>query len=150
MAAGRNIVIIGAFRKDFRLSFFNAALMTDTHQVLEKQGANTRHPDMIRFTRNDQVRELKPIVLSYLDEAIGYAKAGSKPPKEAIRLDYPEELSEALDADVELAEAFNRLTPGRQRSYVINLNGAKKPETRIARIAKFRDKIIAGKGAQER
>ena len=59
-------------------------------------------------------------------------------------------LIEALDADAELAEAFHALTPGRQKSYAFNLNSAKKPETRIARIKKFRDKIIAGKGAMER
>ena len=55
-----------------------------------------------------------------------------------------------MDADFELAEAFHALTPGRQRSYVINLNAAKKTETRLHRIKKFRDKIIDGKGANER
>ncbi|MBK8012004.1 MAG: YdeI/OmpD-associated family protein [Deltaproteobacteria bacterium] len=57
---------------------------------------------------------------------------------------------EAFDFDPELAEAFNKLTPGRKKSYVINLNSAKKPETRVARIAKFREKILSGKGAMER
>ena len=50
MHAQRNIVIIGAVHGNFRLSFFNAALMKDPEGVLEKQGPNTRHPDMIRFT----------------------------------------------------------------------------------------------------
>jgi uncharacterized protein YdeI (YjbR/CyaY-like superfamily) len=147
---GRNIAIIGAFRGDFRLSFFNAALMKDPDGVLEKQGPNTRHPDMIRFTDADRVRELEPVIRSYLREAIGYADAGIKPPREQVELEVPVELSEALDFDPELAEAFHKLTPGRRKSYVINLNSAKKPETRVARIAKFRDKIIAGKGATER
>jgi uncharacterized protein YdeI (YjbR/CyaY-like superfamily) len=62
----------------------------------------------------------------------------------------PDELIEALDADPELAEAFHALTPGRQRSYVINLNGAKASATRQTRIARFRAQIIAGKGANER
>ena len=65
-------------------------------------------------------------------------------------LEFPHELLEALDNDPELAEAFASLTPGRQKSYVITLNGAKKPETRAARIEKFRDRILAGKGALER
>lgn len=150
MHAGRNIAIIGALRGDFRLNFFNAALMRDPDGILEKQGPNTRHAGMIRFTDNAQVAELAPIIRAYLTEAMGYADAGILPPKEERQIDIPDELTEALDADPELAEAFQNLTPGRQKSYAINLNGAKKPETRIARIAKFRDKILAGKGALDR
>ena len=150
MHGGRNIVILGALRGDFRLSFFNAALMKDPNGVLEKQGPNTRHPDMIRFTKNSQVTEMEPVIVSYLKEAMGYAEAGIKPPKEQGVLELPDELSEALESDPELADAFHRLTPGRQKSYVINLNSAKKSETRFARIAKFRGKILAGKGATER
>ncbi|WP_404404835.1 YdeI family protein [Pelagibacterium halotolerans] len=149
MHAGRNIAILGAFRTDFRLSFFNAALMKDPEGVLARQGENTRHPDMIRFTASDQVAEKDPIIRAYLEEAKGYAEAGIKPEREKTEIDMPEELIDAMDADPELAEAFHALTPGRQKSYLFNLNGAKKSETRIARIAKFRDKIIAGKGAME-
>ena len=147
---GRDIAIIGAFRDDFRLSFFNAALMKDPEGVLEKQGPNTRHPDMIRFNGNGQVADREPVVLSYLREAMGYAEQGITPPKEGGTLGPPDELIEALDADPELAEAFHELTPGRQRSCVINLKSARKSETRATRIASFRGKIIAGKGAMER
>jgi len=150
MHSGRNIVILGALRSDFRISFFNAALMKDLEQVLEKQGPNTRHPDMIRFTNNAQVQLMRPTIHSYLDEAKGYAEAGIKPPKEKETLELPAELVEALEADPALAEAFGTLSPGRQKGYVINLNSAKKAETRRSRIAKFRDKIFAGKGATER
>jgi uncharacterized protein YdeI (YjbR/CyaY-like superfamily) len=148
--AGRNVAIMGAFRDDVRLSFFHAALMKDPEGVLEKQGPNTRHADAIRFTRNEQVAELEPVIRAYLAEAMGYAEAGVEPPKEERELELPAELVEALDADAELAEAFHALTPGRQRSYVIHLASAKKAETRFARIAKARDKILAGKGATER
>ena len=150
MHAGRNIVIIGAFRDNFRLSFFNAALMKDPEGILERQGPNTKHADMIRFTSNAQSREMEPIILAYLEEAKGYAEAGLRPPKDNSEPDLPDELTEALDADPELAEAFHALTPGRRKSYVINLKGAKQFETRMKRIAKFRDKILAGKGAMER
>lgn len=150
MHGGRNIAVIGALRHDFRLSFFNAALMKDPDGVLEKQGPNTSHPDMIRFTDNAQVSTMERTIRSYLEEAMGYAEAGLKPPKRATEIELPDELAEALDLDPELAEAFHRLTPGRQRSYVINLNAAKKAGTRISRIARFRDQILAGKGAMER
>ena len=147
--AGRNIAIIGAFRDNFRLTFFNAALMQDPEDILEKQGPNTAHADMIRFTANDQPDALASVILSYLKEAMSYAEAGIKPPKAETDIDLPEELIDALDADPELAEAFYQLTPGRQKSYVINLNGAKASATRVARIEKFRDRIFAGKGANE-
>ncbi|MEZ2128929.1 MULTISPECIES: YdeI family protein [unclassified Sinorhizobium] len=150
MHRGRNIVIIGAFRGDFRISFFNAALMKDPEAILEKQGPNTRHPDMIRFVDNAQVATMEPIILSYLQEAIVYAEAGIKPPKEESEIELPEELVDALDSDPELAEAFHNLTPGRKKSYVINLSTVKKSETRTSRIAKFRDRILEGKGAMER
>ncbi|MGR3323652.1 MAG: YdeI/OmpD-associated family protein [Pseudooceanicola sp.] len=150
MHAGRNIVLFGAFRGDFRLTFFNAGLMKDPDGVLEKAGPNTQTAGVIRFRSNDAVQEMRPVLVAYLSEARDYAERGITAPKVERELDLPEELVEALDADPELAEAFAALTPGRQKSYVINLNGAKKAETRVARIEKFRDKIIAGKGATDR
>jgi uncharacterized protein YdeI (YjbR/CyaY-like superfamily) len=146
----RNIAIIGAFRGDFRLSFFNAALMKDPKGVLERQGPNARHPDMIRFTENAQVAVMAETVRAYLAEAMEYAEAGIKPPKDPSEIELPVELAMALDADPALAEAFRGLTPGRQRSYVIHLNSAKKAETRVSRIVAFRERILAGKGALER
>jgi uncharacterized protein YdeI (YjbR/CyaY-like superfamily) len=146
----RNIAIFGALRNEFRLSFFHAALLCDPQGVLEKPGPNSPHADLLRFTSNTQVLTLKPVIEAYLIEAIGYAESGLKPPKQVVDLEPPAELIEALASDPELASAFYRLTPGRQRSYVINLSSAKKPETRFSRIANFRDKILAGKGALER
>ena len=150
MRAGRNVALIGAFRDDFRLSFFDAVLLRDAEGVLEKSGPNTQNADVIRFTSNEQPAEMEALLVTYLAEAIGYADAGIKPEKTEVELDYPEELVDALDRDPALAEAWHALTPGRQRSYVINLNGAKQPATRVARIEKFREKIFAGKGALDR
>lgn len=150
MHAGRNIAVIGAFRGDFRLNFVHAALLRDSVGVLEPQGPNSARPSMLRFTDNAQVATLEPVIRAYLKEAMGYAEAGIVPAKETVEIELPDELVEALDADPELAEAFHGLTPGRQRSYVFAVNGAKQTATRVARIAKFRDRIIAGKGAQER
>ncbi len=149
MHKGRNIAIIGAFRADFRLTFVHAALLKDPERVLERQGPNTLNPDMIRFTTNAQVASLEPIIRSYLSEAMGYAAAGVKPPKGTSERELPDELVEAISADPELAEAFSRLTPGRRNSYAVAISSAKKAETRIARIARYRDKILAGKGALE-
>jgi uncharacterized protein YdeI (YjbR/CyaY-like superfamily) len=150
MHAGRNIAVMGAFRGDFRLNFVHAALLKDPEGVLEPQGPNSARPSMLRFTDNAEVAALEPVIRAYLKEAMGYAEAGIVPEKEAADIELPDELVEALDDDPELAEAFHALTPGRQRSYVFALNTAKQSATRVARIAKFRDRIIAGKGALER
>jgi len=150
MHSGRNIVLMGAFQKDYRLNFFNAALMQDPEGLMEKQGPNTQNPNVICFASNEQIEQLAPTISVYLQEAIGYAKAGIKAPKQQRDIEMPEELIDALDNDPELAEAFHALTPGRQKSYAFNLNAAKQSATRINRIAKFRGKIIAGKGALER
>ncbi len=150
MHAGRNIAIIGALRGDYRLSFMNAALLKDPEQILEKSGPNTAHADMIRFRDPVPGVGLEQVLLRYLEEAKGYAEAGLKAPRGRGEVVLPDELIEALDADPELAEAFHRLTPGRQRSYVIHLSSAKASATRQARIIRCRDRILAGKGAMER
>lgn len=150
MHAGRNIAIMGAFRDDFRLTFFNAALMRDPYGALVGQGPNSQHPDCFTFDDNRQVAEAEPIIREYIAEAMGYAEQGIKPPKVERELELPDELVEALDSDPELAHAFERLTPGRQRSYVYALNSAKTSATKVARIIKYRDKILAGKGALDR
>ena len=150
MHAGRNIVVMGAFREDFRLSFFNAALMRDPHGVLIGQGPNSAHPDCFKFDDVAQVVASEAIIREYLTEAMGYAEQGIRPPKVERELELPDELVEALEADAELAEAFALLTPGRQRSYVYALNSAKTSATKVARIIKYRDKILAGRGALDR
>lgn len=150
MHAGRNIAIFGAFRGDYRLSFFHAGLLRDPEGILEPAGPNAQQPSVIRFRTNEAASELEPVLRAYLREAMDYAEAGTLPPKTERTLDLPDELTEALDADPELAEAFHALTPGRQRSWAIQIGAAKKPETRMARVTKARERILAGKGANER
>jgi uncharacterized protein YdeI (YjbR/CyaY-like superfamily) len=148
--AGRNIALIGAFRADLRLSLFNAALLSDPENLLEKSGPNTRHADVIRFTDTARIARLEPAIRACLAEAMGHAEAGTRPVRDRAEIELPDELIEALDADPDLAEAFHALTPGRQRSYAILLGSAKTSATRTARILKARDRILSGKGATER
>ena len=150
MHSGRNIAIIGAFRGDFRLTFFSPSLLQDPNGLLEKPGPNAQHPAMIRFTDTAQVVAFAPAISAFLAEAMGYAQAGIKPPKQPSEIELPDELIAALDDDPDLAKAFHALTPGRHKSYVIALGSAKTSATRVARIGRFRDRILAGKGALER
>lgn len=147
---GRNIAILGALRGDFRLSFLNASLLRDPEGVLETGGPNSQVAGVMRFADAGAVRAQEAVIAAYLAEAMGYAEAGIKPAKVEREVVLPEALIEALDNDPELAEAFAILTPGRQRSYVLMVNGAKQDATKRARIDRARDRILAGKGAQER
>ena len=146
----RNIAIFGAFRDDFRISFMNASLLKDPQNVLVMRGPHTKTADMICFDNVAGVTLLAATISAYLEEAIGYAKTGLKDTKGVIKVERQPELVDALDADPELAQAFENLTPGRQRSYVLHLASTENPATRIARISKFRDKVLAGKGMNER
>jgi uncharacterized protein YdeI (YjbR/CyaY-like superfamily) len=148
--AGRNIALMAAFRGDVRLNFMNPGLLNDTEGVLERQGPNTQTPGMLRFTAEARVGEMASVIQAYLRQLMDHAEAGTKPPRTQRDIDMPDELTEALDSDPELAEAFHALTPGRQKSYLFNLNQARQSATRAARIEKFRERIIAGKGAIER
>ncbi len=148
--AGRNIALIAAFRADVRLNFMNPALLNDTEGVLERQGPNTQTPGMLRFTAAARVGEMAPLIGAYLRQLMDHAEAGTRPPRTQREIDMPDELTEALDADPELAEAFHALTPGRRKSYLFNLNQARQSATRAARIEKFRERIIAGKGVFDR
>jgi uncharacterized protein YdeI (YjbR/CyaY-like superfamily) len=148
--AGRNVALFGALRGDFRLSFMNPGLLNDTEGVLEPLGPNAQTPSMMRFTAVEQVGRREPVIRAYLRQLMDHAEAGTKAPKTTRAFDMPEELADALDADPALSEAFAALTPGRRNSYLFNLGQAKNPATRVARIERFRSRIIAGKGAMER
>jgi uncharacterized protein YdeI (YjbR/CyaY-like superfamily) len=148
--AGRNIAIIGAFRGDFRLTFFDAALLEDAEGVLERQGPNSPTPDCLRFIDTAAPLAQEALIRAFLAQAIGHAAAGRRPPKPEGSLDLPAEFVEALDADIALAEAFHALTPGRQKSWALQVASAKTAGTRLARIEKARPLILSGKGAHDR
>ncbi len=150
MFAGRNIAILGAFRGGLRLTFFNAALLSDPMGALTRQGENTRHPDCVRFTDSVGIPNLAPVIRDLLEQAKTHALAGTLPPKDNSPVDLPAELIAALDADPILAEAFHALTPGRQTSHRLAIGSAKASATRSARVLKLTPLILAGKGALDR
>ena len=147
---GRNIVLIGATKGDYRLNFFNAALMTDPERLLERQGPNTQHPDSLRFGADRAPADIESSLRAYISEAMSYAERGLRPDKRPAALDLPNELVDAFDADPAFAEGFAALTPGRQRGWVLHYASAKQASTRIARIARSRNAVLAGKGWNDR
>lgn len=149
--AGRNIAIVGALRQSLCIGFFDAALLSDPQGLLQRAGPRARQADVLRFRSSEELAAQAATVQDLLQQAMACAQVGQRPDKTAREpLSLPDELRLALAEDAELAWAFERLTPGRQRSYVIHLEAAKKPQTRLSRLANLRSHILAGKGVSER
>lgn len=149
-AAGRNVALMSATRDGIRIGLFEAGLLDDPQGLLEPSGPNAKGRDTIRVADAAAARRIAPALTALLEQARAHAQAGRRAPKAPEALVLPPELTDALAADPQLAVAFQALTPGRQRSYVILLASAKTAATRAARITRVRDRILAGKGATER
>lgn len=145
---GRNIAIIQPFKGHCALMFFKGALLQDTEGLLRSQGENTQSALRLEFTSEAQVK--KGVVKSYVKQAIEVEKAGLSVDFKAKReLEFPEELTQILKKDRQLAKAFQALTPGRQRGYIMHFTSAKQSQTRTARIEKCIPKILAGMGMND-
>ena len=146
---GSNVAIIQPFKEHCSLMFFKGALIKDAHGLLRSQGTNTQSALRLEFTSEAQIK--KGVLQSYVKQAIAVEKAGLKVDFKAKReLELPEELAQILNKNRRLAKAFNALTPGRQRGYVLHFTGAKQSKTRTARIEKCIPQILAGKGFNDR
>jgi uncharacterized protein YdeI (YjbR/CyaY-like superfamily) len=146
---GRNICIMQRMKGFLALLFFKGALLSNPDGVLEAQGPNSRAACRIRFTSVQDVASLKNTVLGWIREAIELEKAGAKL-EPAADLKYPDELIDKFRTDAALKAAFEKLTPGRRRGYVLYFSGARQSQTRERRIEKYRNNILDGKGIHER
>ncbi|MCY3675881.1 MAG: YdeI/OmpD-associated family protein [Rhodobacteraceae bacterium] len=146
---GRNICIIQNMRDFLALLFFKGVLLNDPEKLLEVQGPNSRSDYRMRFTSPREVLAMTHWIKSFVEQSIENEKAGRKL-ELSTHLDYPRELLERFMSDPELKGAFDRLTPGRQRGYILYFSQAKQSTTRARRIAKYRSRIIMGKGMQDR
>lgn len=150
-SGSQNVVIIGAFKEYCVLSFFKGALLKDTDDILQKPGENTQAGRIIKFTSVQQIVEKQSVISAYVFEAIEVEKAGLQVDfNEKRELNYPDELLEKFAKDAELKSAFDALTPGRQRGYILYFSQPKQSKTRSSRIAKYTPKILAGKGLHDR
>ena len=144
-----NVFTMGALKDHCSIGFFKGALINDVHNILEKPGKNTHAARLIKFTSVDQIVEIEHKLRAYIQEAIEIEKAGLKVPKKKNLEPIPEELQHKLDNDPIFKEAFDALTPGRQRGYILHFSGAKQAKTRISRIEKCTPKIMEGKGLHD-
>ena len=147
---GGNVVIVSAFKEYASISFFKGSLMKDPQNLLHSPGENSQATRLFKFTSVKEILTNESAIQQYLYEAIEVEKAGLKVAFKKNRDPVPEELQDQLDKDPALKAAFEALTPGRQRSYILHVSQAKQSETRMARIEKCIPKIMEGKGFHDR
>ncbi|RDU37828.1 hypothetical protein DRW41_08395 [Neobacillus piezotolerans] len=147
---GKNIVLIHGFKEYCALLFPKGALLKDTHGILIQQTENVQAARQIRFTNIQEIIELEPILKEYIIEAIEAEKTGLEVNfKKTEEYIIPEELQHKFDEMPALKTAFEALTPGRQRAYLLYFSQAKQPKTRVARVEKYTQQILNGKGLND-
>lgn len=148
---GRNIAIVAAFKEYCSVSFFKGSLLKDPNGLLTTPTENSQAARQVRYTSLAEIKKTKSFLVALLDEAIALERAGAKVAfKAASEFAIPEEFQASLDADPALKSAFESLTPGRRKGYLLHFAGAKQSKTRQARIEKCVPKIMAGMGIDER
>lgn len=146
-----NIVIIQEFKEYCALLFFKGALLNDVNDVLIKPGGNTQAGRQIRFTNVQEIDEMESILKAYIYEAVEVEKSGLKVNfKKTAEFVIPQEFQNKLDEIPSLKTAFEALTPGRQRAYILYFSAAKQSTTRESRVEKCMQQILNGKGLNDR
>jgi len=147
---GKNLAIIIPLKDACALSFLKGVLLKDPKHILTKIGEHTQAGRWIKFTSPQEILALQPTLRSYIDEAIQVEESGRKISQTtASAYLVPEELQVRLNAASELKAAFDALTPGRRKSYIFHVSGAKQAKTRAARAEKCVPMILSGRGFNE-
>lgn len=150
MRGKSNIVLIHVFKEYCAYLFFKGVLMKDKHDILVQQTENVQSGRQIRFKNLQEIVKMKNILKAYIKEAIDLDKAGLKVNfKQTKEYKVPEEFQNYLDEMSELKTAFESLTPGRQRGYLLYFSQAKQSKTRESRIKKYLKHILDGKGLDD-
>ncbi|RNB80670.1 hypothetical protein EDM59_25475 [Brevibacillus nitrificans] len=147
---GKNIVLIHGFKEYCALLFHKGALLKDPQGILIQQTENVQAARQIRFTDIQQIVEQEAIVKAYIMEAIEVEKAGLEVSlKKNEDYTVPEELQNKFEEMPALKAAFEELTPGRQRAYLLHFSQPKQAKTREARVEKYVQQILDGKGLND-
>jgi uncharacterized protein YdeI (YjbR/CyaY-like superfamily) len=145
-----NVVIILPLKEYCALLFCKGALLKDPHGILIKPGEHTQAARQIRFTGLSEISGRKSILKAYIRNAIDVEKAGLEVIyKKTTEFSIPEEFQNKLDESPVLKAAFEKLTPGRQRAYLIHFSAPKQSKTREARVEKYRQQILHGVGLND-
>jgi uncharacterized protein YdeI (YjbR/CyaY-like superfamily) len=147
---GNNIVLIHVFKEYCAFLFFKGVLLNDAHGILIQQTENVQVARQARFINISEIIDLAPILKAYIFEAIEVEKAGLKVElKKTVDFKMAEEFQYKLDNIPALKAAFEALTPGRQKGYLLYFAAAKQAKTREARVEKYIPQILSGKGLED-
>lgn len=146
----KNIFLIHGFKDYCALLFFKGALMKDPEQILVQQTENVQSARQIRFADLHQISDLENSIRKYIFNAVEIEESGAKVEMKPTRaFEMPEEFRQKVETDAVLKTAFEALTPGRQRAYLLYFSSAKQSKTRESRIEKYIPEILAGKGLND-
>ena len=146
----KNIVLIHGFKDYCAFLFFKGAVLHDAEGILVQQTENVQSARQIRFTNVREIAKMKPTLKAYIHEAIEVEKAGVKVNfKKTKEFSVPEEFQAELDELPALKTAFDALTPGRQRAYILYFSAPKQSKTRASRVEKYLPRILVGKGLDD-
>jgi len=148
---GKNIFILSAFKDYVSIEFMKGKLFKDTQNKLNQRTENSQSSRYLKFVTLSEAKQSKKLIIDYIKEAIDIEDSGKKVILKKLE-DYevPSELLFEFKKDKKFAEAFEQLTPGRKRSYLLHFNGAKQSETKMNRIIKSKENVFKGKGFNER
>ncbi|KIC92711.1 YdeI/OmpD-associated family protein [Flavihumibacter solisilvae] len=147
---GNNIVLIHGFKEYCAILLFKGALLNDTNGILIQQSENVQSARQVRFTNSREIVKLEPVLKAYIYEAIEVEKAGLKVIlKKTREYSVPEEFQTKLNSNPPLKAAFEALTPGRQRGYLLFFSAPKQSKTRESRVEKYVQQIMDGKGLND-
>ena len=145
-----NIVLIHVFKEYCALLFFKGALLNNASGILIQQSENTQATRQIRFTNVQEIVEHEASLKAYIYEAIEVEKAGLQVEfKKTTEFAVPEEFQKKLDEIPAIKTAFEALTPGRQRAYLLHFSQPKQSKTRESRVEKHIPQILIGKGLND-
>ena len=148
---GKNIALIHGFKEYCAILFHKGALLSDPHNLLIQQTENSQAARQLRFCTLREIIDQREHIIAYVEEAIELELSGKEVAfKSTGEYEVPVELQEKLDEDPDYKAAFEALTPGRKRGYLLHFAEPKQSKTRTARVEKLRDKIFEGKGYNER
>ena len=146
----KNVVLIHGFKEYCALLFHKGALLKDPEGILIQQTENVQAARQIRFTSLEEIEEQEADLKAYIKEAVEVEKSGLKVElKKTAEYEVPEEFQQVLQENPEFKAAFEALTPGRQRGYILYFASPKQSKTRVSRIEKVWDRILEGKGLMD-
>ena len=146
----KNILLVSAFKEYAAVAFFKGSLLKDPYHILVAPGNNSQAARQARFTNVEDILEKELVLKATIDEAIDLEKAGLKVDFKKKPEPIPGELQQKFNEIPELKAAFEALTPGRQRGYILYFTQPKQSTTRMSRIDKSLEKIFSGKGINDR